>query len=82
MSETLFIFRNRRGTGLKVLAYDGQGYWLCYKRLSVGSFRNWPRVTTGKAIELHTHALQVLLFGGDPLVTTALPDWRPLPRHD
>jgi hypothetical protein len=24
----VFIFRSRRGTSIRVLAYDGQGYWL------------------------------------------------------
>lgn len=80
MSGTLFIFRNRRGTGLKVIVYDGQGFWLCYKRLSSGYFRHWPRQGTGQAIELRAHELQILLFGGDPLAINILPDWRPLPR--
>ncbi len=30
---TVFVFRNRRGTALKVLTYDGQGFWLCHKKL-------------------------------------------------
>ena len=30
---TVFVFRNRRGTAVKVLAYDGQGFWLCQKKL-------------------------------------------------
>ena len=30
---TVFVFRNRRGTALKVLMYDGQGFWLCHKKL-------------------------------------------------
>src|SRR5271157_3684181 len=30
----VFVFRNRKGTALKVLTYDGQGFWLCHKRLS------------------------------------------------
>ena len=30
-SGALFVFRNRRATALKVLAYDGQGFWMCYK---------------------------------------------------
>lgn len=34
---TVFVFRNRRGTAVKVLAYDGQGFWLCQKRLSQGA---------------------------------------------
>lgn len=38
MTGAVFVFRNRRGTALKVLAYDGQGFWLCLKRLSKGRF--------------------------------------------
>ena len=41
-SGTLFVFRNRRATALKALVYDGQGFWLCHKRLSEGRFRWWP----------------------------------------
>lgn len=25
----LFVFRNRRATAVKLLIYDGQGFWLC-----------------------------------------------------
>ena len=39
---TVFVFRNRRATALKVLLYDGQGFWLCHKRLSQGRFPWWP----------------------------------------
>ena len=28
----VFVFRNRRATALKLLAYDGQGFWLCHKK--------------------------------------------------
>ena len=27
----VFVFRNRRATAVKVLVYDGQGFWLCHK---------------------------------------------------
>ena len=30
---TVFVFRNRRRTAIKILAYDGQGFWLCQKKL-------------------------------------------------
>ena len=33
-SGCLFIFRSRRGTAIKLLAYDGQSFWLATKRLS------------------------------------------------
>jgi len=35
----LFAFRNKRGTAIKILVYDGQGFWLFQKRLSRGRFR-------------------------------------------
>jgi transposase len=42
----VFVFRNQAATALKVLVYDGQGFWLCHKRLSTGHFRWWPTGTT------------------------------------
>src|SRR3982751_5531426 len=35
-SGWLFIFRSRRGTSIKLLTFDGQGFWLATKRLSRG----------------------------------------------
>ncbi len=71
----LFIFRNRSGKAIKILAYDGQGFWLCYKRLSTGRFRFWPGGTV--AVKgLLAHELQVLLSAGDPAGTQAPPPWR------
>ena len=35
-SGCLFIFRSRRATAIKVLAFDGQGFWMAQKRLSKG----------------------------------------------
>jgi hypothetical protein len=32
-SGCVFVFRNRRATALKALVYDGQGFWLCHKRI-------------------------------------------------
>ncbi|MGQ0736619.1 MAG: IS66 family insertion sequence element accessory protein TnpB [Acidobacteriota bacterium] len=34
-----FVFRNRRQTALRILSYDGQGFWLAHKRFSQGHFR-------------------------------------------
>jgi len=73
---TLFAFRNRRRTAVKVLVYDGQGFWLCQKRLSEGRFRWWPRSASEPARTLAAHELHVLLSAGDPSATQAAPDWR------
>jgi transposase len=75
---TVFVFRNRLGTAVKILAYDGQGYWLCQKRLSAGRFRHWPRGAGEAQHALLAHQLQVLLMGGDPGATRAAPVWRPI----
>ena len=32
----VFVFRNRQSKAVKMLVYDGQGFWLCHKRLSSG----------------------------------------------
>jgi len=77
-SGCLFVFRSRRATSIKVLVYDGQGFWLCQKRLSSGRFRYWPRSTTGAGQALQAHELQVLLMGGDPAQAKAGPTWRRL----
>ena len=72
---TLFVFRNRRGTALKCLVYDSQGFWLAQKRLSRGRFRWWP--TSGAAATvLEAHQLQRLIMGGDPAAPDAAPAWR------
>ena len=82
---TVFVFRNRRGTAIKVLVYDGQGFWLCHKRLSEGRFRWWPSATDRDvaARTLVAHQLSVLFSAGNPELTAAAPDWRPVgPRNE
>jgi len=41
-SGCVFVFRSRGGTTIRLLNYDGQGYWLAQKRLSKGRFIWWP----------------------------------------
>ena len=72
----VFVFRNRRATAVKALVYDGQGFWLCHKRLSSGRFRWWPTCGTGAAKTLAAHELQVLLSAGNPEGVQAAPTWR------
>ena len=79
---TVFVFRNRRATAIKVLVYDGQGFWLCQKRLSSGRFRWWPAAKDQATLALAAHQLTVLFSAGNPQRTAAAPDWRPVgPRR-
>jgi transposase len=57
-SGCLFVFRSRRATSIKVLVYDGQGFWLATKRLSKGRFRWWPQVAV-EGTEERTRVLRV-----------------------
>ena len=75
---TVFVFRNRRGTAIKALVYDGQGFWLCQKRLSEGRFRWWPCSAESPVRPLAAHQSLVLFSAGDPARTSAPPDWRPV----
>ena len=77
MSGCAFVFRNRRATAIKILLYDGQGYWLCQKRLSCGRFLHWPR-SDAPSRTLEAHQLQVLLAGGDAEAARGAPVWRPV----
>ena len=43
LSEGYFLFINKRRNQARVIWYDGQGFLLCTKRMSQGSFENWPR---------------------------------------
>lgn len=74
----VFVFRNRRKTAIKVLVYDGQGFWLCHKRLSTGRFSWWPSAPDEdtNAQALAAHQLSVLFCAGNPDRTDAAPDWR------
>jgi transposase len=74
----LFVFRNRRATAVKILAYDGQGWWLCQKRLSKGRFGWWPQSNTSTTKTLEAHQLGVLLAGGNPAAARGAEPWRRL----
>ena len=55
-----FIFRNKRRTAIKVLLYDGRGFWLCHKRLSKGQFKQWPN-SVNQVVSINPLELSLLL---------------------
>jgi len=75
LDGAVYVFRNRTGTTLKLLVYDGQGFWLCTKRLSQGRFRWWPTVAT-PSLRLSARELSILLWNGNPERAQLAPDWR------
>jgi transposase len=76
LSGTLFVFCSRRRHAIRCLSYDGQGFWLCQKRLSQGRFTGWPAPGSSAAVRLDPHQLRLLLWNGDPAQVHAAPMWR------
>jgi transposase len=73
-SGCLFVFRSRRGTSIRILVYDGQGFWLAQKRLSQGRFVWWPSGKEPSRV-LQAHQAQLLLAAANPEIE-AVPVWR------
>ena len=74
-SGCMFVFRSRSGTSIRLLSYDGQGYWLAQKRLSKGRFVWWPEAT-GTTKPLEAYEAQLLMAAGDLSKVRAAPMWR------
>jgi transposase len=64
LSGHLFLFRNRRGDRLKILAWDQGGFWVLYKRLERGTFA-WPTDDDAAPVILRSSDLLLLLSGVD-----------------
>jgi len=79
LNGALFVFSNRSRQSLKILIYDGQGFWVFHKRLSTGKFNWWP--TSSKIYsELISRELSVLIWNGDPNETKMQKDWRAIDK--
>lgn len=78
LDGTVFVFTNRSRRALRLLFYDGQGFWLAAKRFSQGRLFWWPR-GDAPAHPLAARELAVLLWNGQPQMTPWAPLWRPLP---
>ena len=63
LAGDLFVFCNRRKDRIKVLVFEGGGFWLCAKRLETGTFA-WPEFPTPDH-ELTVEELTLLLGGID-----------------
>jgi transposase len=58
----LFVFCNRRRDRIKIIEWDGDGFWLHFKRLEKGHIR-WPEVGEEATMTLSGEELAVLLNG-------------------
>ena len=74
----LFVFTNKKRTSLKILTYDGQGFWLCQKRLAAGRCRWWPKGNDLRVSILDPYQLQLLIWNGDPARSAKM--WKKIPN--
>ena len=71
-----FVFRNRAGNRLKLLLWDGNGVWLCQRRLHRGRFV-WPQANDG-CFAINQAQWQWLIAGVDWQRLSATPsvEWQ------
>ena len=60
--EAIFVFCNKKRDRLKILEWDGDGFWLYFKRLEKGRF-HWPQVGEEPTMTLNNEELQILIGG-------------------
>lgn len=61
--DILFVFCNRSRDRLKILEWDGDGFWLYFKRLEKGRFK-WPASSEDTTMTLNSEEFHHLL--GNP----------------
>ena len=75
LDGTLFVFRNRRGSALKMLVWTHGGFTLLYKKLEKGRFR-WPSLDDDRGMVTPAE-IAALLEGIDLSTTRRLRRWNP-----
>ena len=59
---SIFVFFNKRRDRIKLLLWDGNGFWLLYKRLETGTYERL-RASDSKRLALSRAELSMLLDG-------------------
>ena len=79
-SGCVFVFTNKRRTAIKILVYDGQGFWLCMKRFSKGRLKWWPTYQGTSISNSSIMQVQTILYQGIPSDNQYGSAFKPLPR--
>lgn len=76
-SGALFLFYNKSRTSCKILCFDGQGFWLCLKRLSTGKFKlSHPKEIAKQYYQVCHRSMYILINNGDLASAKLAADWR------
>ena len=60
---SLFVFINRRRDRMKILHFDGAGYWLHYRLLEAGTFEELKHRSGSRSLTIDATELSMLLSG-------------------
>jgi transposase len=63
LSGSLFVFYNKRRDCIKLLFWEGDGYWLLYKRLERGTFEFPGAAVDTASVAISYEQLQWILAG-------------------
>jgi transposase len=78
LNGALFLFYNKSKTTIKILSFDGQGFWLYIKRLSKGKFIAKLATSDNPSYQICYRTLHILISNGDPISAKLGKDWRPI----
>jgi transposase len=79
ISGALFLFYNKSKTSIKILVFDGQGFWLCAKRLSSGKFIFNPKFGSSLSYQqICYRSMHILINNGDLTLVKLAKNWRDL----
>ena len=77
LNGTIYAFRNRASTYIRLYFFDGLVEWGCDLRIAKGRFPHWPQ-SQDDLTEIQTHQLMLLIKGADPMRAKTLPNWKKL----
>lgn len=80
LDGTLYVFRNRRNSAVKMLIWTHGGFMMLYKKLERGRFR-WPRRDADRHV-ISAAELAALLEGIDLSKARRLKRWNPSKNND
>ncbi|WP_342271632.1 IS66 family insertion sequence element accessory protein TnpB [Candidatus Tisiphia endosymbiont of Parasteatoda lunata] len=78
LNGSLFLFYNKNRTAIKILSFDGQGFWLCSKRLSKGKFTAKLFPSDNSSYQICYRTLHILIHNDDPSSAKFSNDWLPV----
>lgn len=60
-----FVFLNRRADRMKLLGWDGRGFWIWYMHLEAGTFQSPVAAHDGGHLEIDVTQLSLIINGID-----------------